>query len=110
MKPLRFNYVVPVFWVTTIGLAVILLAKGAKSAIFGERFPDHAMFMLLFLIVICWLVTGPRELAALRCFHRNVKKKAVSVFAYIRVYTRRAAHSLAALFTVPPFNRPQTEP
>lgn len=110
MKPLRFNYVVPAFWVTTIGLAVILLAKGAKSAIYGDRFPDHAMFMLIFLIVICWVVTGPRELAAFRCFRRNVKRLAAMSFAYIRVYSRRAARSLAALFTTPSYNRPQTEP
>lgn len=108
MKPLRFNYVVPAFWLATIGLATALLAKGAQSVLYGVRFPDHAMFLLLFLIVVCWLVTGPRELAAFRCFARTTRKKASTISVCIR--SKREARSLASLFTAGPFNHPQTEP
>lgn len=110
MRPLRFNWMAPAFWVATIGLAAALLARGLQSALQEVRFPDHAFFTLLFLIVGSWMATGPRELAAFRCFFRLARKKAVTVFSYIRVYSRRAARSLAALFTVHPFNRPLTEP
>ena len=110
MNPLRFNYVVPAIWAITVGVAVILLAKGVQSVLFRVRFPDHQFFTLLILVVTSWMTTGPRELAAARCALRNTRKKAAKAYSYIRATARREACSLASLFTFRPFNRPQTEP
>lgn len=110
MRPLRFNYVVPCIWVITVGVAVILLAKGVQSVLFGVRFPDHQFFTLIILVVTSWMTTGPRELAAARCALRNTRKKAAKSYSYIRATARREVRSLTSLFTFQPFNRPQTEP
>ena len=110
MRPLKFNWVVPFIWAATASLVVILLVKGCQTVFFGVRFPDHAFFTLIILIVFSRMATGPRELVAIRSAYRFTRKQAVKSFSYIGQTARRAAFGLAALFTIPPSNRPQTEP
>ena len=100
MHKYHFHRAVFAVYALAGALAVLFLSAGVKSVAGLIRFPDNYLFNLIGSIVLCWLVTGPREV----------------VFAYsytgrlIRFTVRRAARSLAALFTFRPFNNPQTEP
>lgn len=109
MKHYNFNRAVPMVWVATLLLAAILLVKGFQAAAYSVRFPDHHMFTLLGLLVLCWIATSARELAALRIFYRQTRRVASSTFSRLARFATRAAEA-AALFTFRPFNRPQTEP
>ena len=95
-------------------LAVLFLSAGVKSVAGLIRFPDNYLFNLIGSIVLCWLVTGPREVVILRKIARYTRQKAAFAYSYtgrlIRFTVRRAARSLAALFTFKPFSNPQTEP
>ena len=53
MKQYNFNRAVPMVWVATLALAGSLLVKGFQTVAFGVRFPDHLMFTLLGLLVLC---------------------------------------------------------
>lgn len=111
MKQYNFSRAVPMVWVTTLALAGTLLVKGFQTVAFGVRFPDHLMFTLLGLLVLCWFVTGARELAALRIFYRQTRRVASSAFSRTAKFANRAAEAAALFFSANNhFNRPQTEP
>jgi len=110
MKQYNFNRAVPMVWAATLSLAGSLLAAGIQTVSQGVRFPDHHLFTLLGLIVLCWIVTGSRELVALRLFYRHTRRVASSTFSRMVQFTTRAAEAAALLFTFQPFNRPRTEP
>ena len=111
MKHYNFCWATPILWVVTLTLAAVLLVKGFQSAAYGVRFPDHQMFNLLGLLVLCWFATGARELAALRIFCRHTRRVASSTFSRMAMFATRAAEA-AALFIAQTFSdhRPQTEP
>ena len=97
-------------WAVTLALAVILLVKGIQTVAYGVRFPDHHMFTLLGLLVLCWFATGARELARFRIFCRQTRRVASSIFSRMAKFATRAAEAAALFFSTRPFNRPQTEP
>ena len=97
-------------WAVTLALAVILLVKGIQTVANGVRFPDHHMFTLLGLLVLCWFATGARELARFRIFCRQTRRVASSTFSRMAKFATRAAEAAALFFSTRPFNRPQTEP
>lgn len=114
MQHYRFHRAVFAVYALTSALAALFLSAGVKSVAGLIRFPDHYLFNLIGSIALCWLVTGPREVVVLRKIARYTRKKAAIAYSYtgrlIRFTVRRAARSLAALFTFRPFNNPQTEP
>lgn len=111
MKHYNFCRAVPMVWAVTLALAVILLVKGIQTVAYGVRFPDHHMFSLLGLLVLCWFATGARELAALRIFCRQTRRVASSTFSRMASFATRAAEAAALFFYFNNnFNRPQTEP
>lgn len=97
-------------WAATLALAVILLVKGIQTVAYGVRFPDHHMFTLLGLLVLCWFATGARELGRFRIFCRQTRRVASSTFSRMAKFATRAAEAAALFFSTRPFNRPQTEP
>lgn len=97
-------------WAVTLALAVILLVKGIQTVAYGVRFPDHHMFTLLGLLVLCWFATGARELARFRIFCRQTRRVASPAFSRMAKFATRAAEAAALFFSTRPFNRPQTEP
>lgn len=114
MQHYRFHRAVFAVYALTGALAVLFLSAGVKAVAGTARFPDNYLFNLIGALVLCWLVTGPREVAILRKIVRFTRQKAASAYSYtgrlIRFTVRRAARSLAALFTFKPFSNPQTEP
>lgn len=111
MKHYNFCRAVPMIWVITLALAGILLVKGILTAAYGVRFPDHHMFTLLALLILCWLATGARELARFRIFCRQTRRVASSIFSRMAKFATRAAEAAALFFSANNhFNRPQTEP
>lgn len=110
MKHYRFCWATPIIWAVTLALAVILLVEGFRTVAYGVRFPDHHMFNLLGLLVLCWLSTGAKELVALRIFYRQTRRVASSTFSRLASFATRATEAVALFFSVKPFNRPQTEP
>lgn len=110
MKHYNFCRVVPIVWVATFALAGILLVKGFQTAAYGARFPDHTFFALLTLLVLCWFITGPRELAALRIFYRQTRSEASASFSSLARIAIRAAEAAALFISRPDNHRPQTEP
>lgn len=111
MKHYHFNPVVPMVWGATIALAGSLLVKGIQTVAFGVRFPEHQVFNLLALILLCWFITGARELAAIRIFARHTRRVASSIFSRMAKFATRAAEAAALFFSANNhFNRPQTEP
>lgn len=113
MHKYHFHRAVFAVYALAGALAVLFLSAGVKS-LTGQiaRFPDNYLFNLIGAVVLCWLVTGPREVVILRKIARYTRQKAAFAYSYtgrlIRFTVRRAARSLAALFTLP--SRPQTEP
>lgn len=116
MHKYHFHRAVFAVYALAGALAVLFLSAGVKSVAGLIRFPDNYLFNLIGSIALCWLVTGPREVVILRKIARtrNTRQKAAFAYSYtgrlIRFTVRRAARSLAALFTFKPFNNPQTEP
>lgn len=110
MKHYNFCRAVPMVWAVTLALAAILLVKGIQTVTYGVRFPDHHMFTLLGLLVLCWFATGARELARFRIFCRQTRRVASSTFSRMAKFATRAAEAAALFFSTRPFNRPQTEP
>ena len=114
MPHYRFHRAVFAVYALTGALAATFVVAGVKTVAGLARFPDHYLFNLLGSIALCWLVTGPREVVILRKIVRFTRQKAAIAYSYtgrlIRFTVRRAARSLAALFTFRPFNNPQTEP
>ena len=114
MQHYRFHRAVFAVYALTSAIAVLFLSAGVKSVAGLIRFPDNYLFNLIGSIVLCWLVTGPREVVTLRKSARDTRQTAALAYAYtgrlIRFTVRRAARSLAALFTFKPFSNPQTEP
>ena len=114
MQHYRFNRAVFAVYALAGALAVLFVCAGVKSVAGSARFPDHYLFDLVGAICLCWLVTGPREVVMLRKTIRYTRQKAALAYSYtgrsMGSSVRRAARSLAALFTFHPFNRPQTEP
>ena len=111
MKHYHFNPVVPMMWGATFALAGSLLVKGFQTLAFGIRFPEHQVFTLLALIILCWFITGARELAAIRIFCCHTRRVASSTFSRLAVFATRAAEAAALFFSANNhFNRPQTEP
>lgn len=114
MQHYRFRRAVFAVYALTGALAVLFLSAGAKSLAGLIRFPDNYLFNLIGSIVLCWLVTGPREVVILRKIARYTRQKAALAYSYtgrlLAIHVRRAARSLAALFTFKPFSNPQTEP
>lgn len=114
MQHYRFNRAVFAVYALAGALAVLFLSAGVKSVAGLIRFPDNYLFNLIGSIVLCWLVTGPREVVILRKIIRHTRQKAALAYSYtgrlLAIHVRRAARSLAALFTFKPFNNPQTEP
>ncbi len=115
MHHYRFNRAVFAVYAFTAFLAWLFVSAGVES-LTGRlaRFPDNYLFNLIGAIGLTWLVTGPREVVVLRKIFRFTRKKAALAYSYtgrfIGSTVRRAARSLAALFTIRSFNRPQTEP
>lgn len=112
MHHYRFNRATFGVYVLVVVLAGLFVSAGVK-AVFGQvRFPDHYLFNLIGAIVLSWVCTGPREVVVLRKFARFTWKQAAKAYTYsgrlLAIHVRRAARSLAALFTLP--SRPQTEP
>lgn len=111
MKHYKFCWATPILWAVTLALAAVLLVKGFRTVAYGIRFPDHHIFNLLGLLVLCWLATGARELAAIRIFFRHTRRVASSTFSRMAMFATRAAEAAALFITARPFNdRPQTEP
>ena len=112
MQHYRFHRAVFAVYALTSALAVLFLSAGAKSVAGLIRFPDNYLFTLIGTIVLSWVCTGPREVVVLRKIARFTWNQAAKAYTYsgrlLANHVRRAARSLAALFTLPP--RPQTEP
>ena len=113
MQHYRFHRAVFAVYALAGAIAVLFLSAGVKSVAGLIRFPDNYLFDLIGSIVLCWLVTGPREVVILRKIARFTRHMAAIAYSYtgrlLAIHVRRAARSLAALFTLPS-NRPQTEP
>ena len=112
MHHYRCHRAVAAVYALTAILAVLFVRAGVQSVAGAARFPDHLLFELIGAICLCWVATGPRELVVLRKFVRFTRQKAALAYSYtgrFLISVRRAARSLAALFTLPS-NRPQTEP
>ena len=111
MKRYNFCWATPILWVVTLALAALLLVSGFRTVAHGVPFPDHQLFNLLALLLLCWFTTGPRELAAFRIFCRHTRRVASSAFSRMAMFATRAAEA-AALFIAQTFSdhRPQTEP
>ena len=112
MHHYRFNRAAFGVYALAAVLAGLFVSAGVKS-LTGQlaRFPDHYLFNLVGALVLSWACTGPREVVVLRKIIRFTWKKAAKAYTYsgrFLAFVRRAARSLAALFTIPP--RPQTEP
>ena len=82
MKQYNFCRAVPMVWVATLTLAGSLLVRGFQTVAFGVRFPDHLMFTLLGLLVLCWFVTGARELAAQDLLSPDTTRGLLSILAH----------------------------
>ena len=113
MHHYRFNRATFGVYVLAAVLAGLFVSAGVKS-LTGQlaRFPDHYLFNLVGAIVLSWVCTGPREVVVLRKIIRFTRRMAATAYSYtgrFLISVRRAARSLAALFTLPS-NRPQTEP
>lgn len=112
MHHYRFNRAAFGVYALAAVLAGLFLSAGVKS-LTGQlaRFPDHYLFNLIGAIALSWFCTGTREVVMLRKIARFTWNQAAKAYTYsgrLLVSVRRAARSLAALFTIPP--RPQTEP
>jgi len=113
MLKYHFHRAVFAVYALTGALAAIFVVAGVKTVAGLARFPDNYLFNLIGSVALCWLVTGPREVVILRKIFRYTRQKAALAYSYtgrLLVPVRRAARSLAALFTFRPFNNPQTEP
>ena len=113
MQHYRFHRAVFAVYALTGALAAIFVVAGVKTVAGLARFPDNYLFNLIGSVALCWLVTGPREVVILRKIVRFTRQKAAIAYSYtgrFQIHVRRAARSLAALFTFRPFNNPQTEP
>lgn len=115
MHHYRFNRAVFAVYAFTAVLAWLFVSAGVES-LTGQlaRFPDNYLFNLIGSVGLTWLVTGPREVVVLRKIFRSTRQKAALAYSYtgrfLHSTVRRAARSLAALFTFKPFSNPQTEP
>lgn len=115
MHHYRFNRAVFAVYAFTAVLAWLFVSAGVES-LTGQlaRFPDNYLFNLIGSVGLSWLVTSPREVVVLRKIFRFTRQKAALAYSYtgrfLAIHVRRAARSLAALFTIRSFNRPQTEP
>ena len=115
MHHYRFNRAVFALYALAGALAWLFVSAGVES-LTGQvaRFPDNYLFNLIGAVGLSWLVTGPREVVVLRKIFRFTRQKAALAYSYtgrfIGSTVRRAARSLAALFSFKPFNNPQTEP
>lgn len=112
MHHYRFNRAVFGVYALAAVLAGLFLSAGIRS-LTGQlaRFPDNYLFNLIGAIVLSWVCTGSREVVVLRKIARFTWNQAAKAYTYsgrFLIFVRRAARSLAALFTTPP--RPQTEP
>lgn len=65
MHKYHFHRAVFAVYALTSALAVLFLSAGVKSVAGLIRFPDNYLFNLIGSIVLCWLVTGPREVVIL---------------------------------------------
>lgn len=115
MQHYRFHRAVFAVYAMTCALAVLFLSAGVKAVAGLARFPDHYLFNLIGAVCLCWLVTGPREVVMLRKTFHYTRQKAALAYSYtgrsLGSSVRRAARSLAALFTLPSSNHKiQTEP
>ena len=115
MHHYRFNRAVFAVYAFTAFLAWLFVSAGVES-LTGQlaRFPDNYLFNLIGAVGLSWLVTGTREVVVLRKIFRFTRQKAALAYSYTGRFlwfsVRRAARSLAALFSFRQFNRPQTEP
>lgn len=114
MHKYHFHRAVFAVYALAGALAVLFLSAGVKTVAGLARFPDNYLFNLIGSVALCWLVTGPREVVILRKIVRYTRQKAAFAYSYsgrlLAIHVRRAARSLAALFTFKPFSNPQTEP
>ena len=114
MHKYHFHRAVFAVYALAGALAVLFLSEGVKSVAGLIRFPDSYLFDLIGSIVLCWLVTGPREVVILRKIARFTRHKAAIAYSYtgrlLAIHVRRAARSLAALITLPSNHKIQTEP
>jgi hypothetical protein len=114
MQHYRFHRAVFAVYAMTCALAVLFLSAGVKAVAGLARFPDHYLFNLIGAVCLCWLVTGPREVVMLRKTFHYTRQKAALAYSYtgrsLGSSVRRAARSLAALFTLPSNHKIQTEP
>lgn len=115
MHHFRFNRAVFGVYALAAVLAGLFLSAGIRS-LTGQiaRFPDNYLFNLIGAIALSWACTGPREVVVLRKIARFTWNQAAKAYTYsgrlLAIHVRRAARSLAALFSFKPFNNPQTEP
>lgn len=79
----------------------------------GENYVDSWFFVLIFMILFCWYIVGPRELVVMRALQRKAWKKIAQTFQLIRGLIPAAKariRNLAGLFTPTSNNNLQTEP
>lgn len=98
----------------TIVLGALLLWAWTENLISGAgKSLDSWFFVLVMSIILCWLLTGPRELIVMRTLQRKAWKKIARTFQLIRGSIPAATariRNLAGLFNLPSNDKFQTEP
>ena len=114
MKTQHVNWFALLVVAWTIGLGAWLLWTATGNLISqGENYADSWFFVLIFSILLCWYLVGPRELVVMRAMRRNAWKKIAQTFQLISGLIPAAKariRNLAGLFNLPSNNNLQTEP
>ncbi len=107
----RINNIQVLLWIGFTCLLAVTLAVNGVQALFGNaKFAYWHIPSLFVGMLFSWeSMTAPQR-AKFLAFIRLSRIKAARHSRTISAKAHRAVRGLAALFTFPPFNRPQTEP
>lgn len=93
-------------WACTILMTVQFVIAGIRAVLGLEVFQDSLFFTLMGMILLSWIVTGPRALVGIRRLKRRSRKAVATLILELN----RAVGNRPPIFIFNPFKRPQTEP